>query len=266
MSAADNLENNNDRVAYTSYSPLDKIVATYSGSFVVGTDTVTRSYTLAGFPNVVNVFRIPHGLSRPVFVESQWSVDGSAYFEGGGTPNASDQGCIAYSDRTYVYIMSNGYITAGTRVYYRVVCDWIEDFDQTNPDVPGFISGQNVVNFYSGWVAARVLRQGVANVSTTSPTTTNVLTTVDHNLGYAPEVRVYIESFADEVWPLNYGGLNNLHLVDDSQVECQVFSDATSLAINTVMKAANGSRRVWYRLYGKRGDYITAITVSALNV
>lgn len=258
MTASDNLLSNIDKVAYTTYFDAEKIVKTFKGSFRYSTDTVTRSYTLAGAPYNVQVFKIAHGFTRPVFVEMLWSLDNSFYVVGGARFDTSGNSAIAYSDSSFVYIMIND-VGAGTPVYFRVICSWISDYDDTNPSVPSF---QDLPANYTQVLTSRavipaVVKRGVINASTSSAFLVNVEGTVAHGLGYSPSCRAYIESFSGEVWPLNYGGTMNPYLVDDDQVEAQIFATTTQFISDMIMKSVNGTRRMWYVLYAKQGDLIT---------
>jgi hypothetical protein len=255
VSTSNNLITNLDKVAYNTYLNAEKIVKTFAGSFLYGTSTTTRNYTLAGFPNAVQVYKIPHGFTRPVFVELLWSED-NAYYILGGAANGPRGYATAYSDSTFIYIMPTTYAN-GTRLYYKLVCTWIDEYDATNPSIAPFaeIPDSYTQVFNSRSVIPAVVRSGVVDFSTSSAVLTDVFATVTHGLGYAPEMKCFIESFSGEVWPLNYGGSSNPYEVDDSQVEAQVFTSTTEFIADASIKAANGQRRLWYILYGKQGDF-----------
>lgn len=253
MGAPENIITNSSKIAYTTYFNTEKIVKTFSGSFLYTTSTTTRSYTLSGVANNVQVFKIPHGFTRPVFVELRWSLDNSYYVLGGTSYDSGGNYAIAYSDSTYIYIMPSA-LSGGTQVYYEIVCTWIDDFDTTNPSVSAFsdIPDTYTQVFNSRAVVPLVMKSGVLNSSTTSGVLANTYTTVNHGLGYAPETKVFIESFSGEVWPLNYGGASNPYLIDDNQVEGQIFTSTTDLTVNMTMKSVNGTRRAWYVLYSQQ--------------
>lgn len=254
MSVPDNLLTNLDKVAYNTYFDAEKVVKTFTGSFLYSTGTTTRSYTLAGLPYNVQVFKIIHGFTRPVFVELLWSVDNVDFAVGGSGGDATGNTAIAYSDSTFIYIM-NSALTAGTTVYYKIICTWINDYDTTNPSIAAFaeIPESYTQVFNSRSIIPSVIKQGTVISSTSSGAMTDVFSEVVHDLGYAPDVRVYIESFSGEVWPLNHSGVSNPYLVDDSQVEAQVFLTTTKLITDVLTKSANGSRKLWYMIYADSG-------------
>lgn len=253
MGLADNL----DKVAYNTVYPTDKIVFTESGSFLHTTDTQTRTYDNFGFPFDVERYRIRHGFDRPVFVECLWSRNsGTQYQPAGGNSDGSSNYVIAYSDSTYVYIECSGGITSGQRVYYQLICSWIQEYDTTNPSVEPFTNLPTTYTqvFNSRSVIPSIVKEGVLQLSTTSGTFTNVLGTIAHNLGYTPSPKVYFEAFDGEVWPMNYGGNQNPYLIDTDQAECNCFVDDTTLTINAIIKSGNGVRNFWYKLYAPIGD------------
>lgn len=253
MALVDNL----DKVAYNTFYSTDKIVQTMTGSFRYGTDTTTRNYTLAGAPNNQQVYRIPHGYTRPLFVEMFWSTDNISYYVGTGADNGTAYG-IAYSDSTYIYIMPSA-LAAGTPFYYKLVCSWIEDWDTTNPTIDAFddLPPTYTQTFNSRSIIPSIVQKGVVQASTASVFMTSVQVQTPHNLGYAPEMKVYFEAFSNEVWPMNAGGAANPYLVDDSQLELVAFTGTAQLATVFTIKASNGTRRAWYSLYGNRGGTVT---------
>lgn len=257
MSASDNLANNLNKVQYNTFFSTHKIVQSYVGSFRYGTDTVTRNYTLSGLPNPQQAFRIEHGYTRPLMVELEWSTDGSSYYVGNGADNGVAYG-IAYSDSTYIYVMPSQ-LAAGTVFYYKLVCTWIDDYDTTNPTIGEFddLPAAYTQTFNSRSRIPSIVRQGVLSGSTPSPTLASVQIPYTHLLGYSPEMKVYIEAFSGEVWPMNAGGAANPYLVDDNQVEGVAFTDVSQLTVFLNMKSVNGTRRAWFSLYGKQADPIS---------
>jgi hypothetical protein len=255
MPGIDNLRANTDKLSYNSVLGTDKIVKTYTGSFVFTTDTITRSYTLAGSPNNQKVYRFAHGFTRPGFVDLQWSVDGISYWQGGGTPDTSTNFAIGYSDSTYIYIMPNQAYFPGDRIYYKILFSWLDDFDTTDPVIAALETrpADYTQTFNSRVLAPTIIDSDVLSLSTASVFLDDVVQTValPTGIAYAPFMKVYIEAFPGEVWPLNYGGTGNVYLVDDSQVEGQAFTSPTQFIVDLSMKASNGTRRVWYNLYGR---------------
>lgn len=259
MTAADNLASNIEKVAYNTYYPTEKIVKNFVGSFNYTTDTIIRNLTFAGFPSPISVYRFVHGYTRPLFVELFWSLDNSSYYLGGAANDDTGKYITAYSDSTYIYIQPTP-LSANQIVYYKIVCSWIDDYDTTNPTVAPFsdLPANYTQVFNSRNSIPSIVQQGSITASSSSAFYTDITSLVPHNLGYAPNMKVYIESMPGEVWPLNYGGTSNPYLVDDNQVEAQAFTSNTDLILNPLMKSGNGTRKFWYMLYAKRSDFLTA--------
>lgn len=260
MGAPENHLSNLTKVAYTTYYDTEKVVKTFTGSFKYSTSTTTRNYTLAGFPNAVQVYKLPHGFDRPVFCEMFWSLDQTNWDVGGASSSNGSDYAIAYSDSNFVYIMTTT-LAAGTDVYFKIICSWIPDYDTTNPSVPAFaeIPASFTQVFNSRSRIPAVVQQDVLVGSTTSATLTDVTLIASHSLGYAPAAKAYIESFSGEVWPLNYGGAGNPYMVDDSQVEAQFFTTPTQFIGDMYTKSANGQRKLWYFLYGETNEFIDGV-------
>jgi len=249
------LEDNLDKVAYNTVYPTDKIVLTRSGSFLHTTETETRTYDFFGSPFDVERYVIKHNFDRPVFIEGTWSVSATTDQALGGNSDGSSRYAIGYSDDTNVYIEC-GNISSGVRVYYEIICSWIDDYDDTNPSVEPFkdLPATYTQVFNSRSVIPSVIKQGELSLSTASGSFTNVLGTLPHGFSFTPNPKVYFEAFSGEVWPMNYGGNSNPYLLDTDQVECNCFTDGTNLIINAIMKSGNGTRRFWYKLYAPVGD------------
>lgn len=233
--------NNLDNVAFASPKPVDKIVRVFTGSYDRATQVTGRTYTNVGFPLNVYFYRIAHGLGRPVACEMIDSEDGGVGYYDGGIRR------IAPSDSTYIYIFDSvGAPGAGT-VNYKVWCSWIDDYDTSNPTIDTVTYSSNPTQFDSRENYQKIADQDVLNFS---PGTFGAeeTKTVIHDLGYAPNAKVYFEAFANEVWPLNAGGVNNLFLVDDFQEEAELRITNTEIEVK-MGRYSNSVRRAWYRIY-----------------
>ncbi len=241
------LSSNVNEISYYSEYSIDKIARIYTGSYNSATDVISRNYTLAGSPYTVYLYRILHGMTRPLACELQWSIDGGVTYIDGGAYSAPAVSKIAFSDSTYVYIFDAQGIAGVGTVNYRLYCSWIDNYDNTNPletvetysDVPQQfdsrenyqkIQNQDVVSFTPGTFGA-IETQVIANP-----------------LGYTPNVKVWFEAFAGEVWPLNAGGTSNLFLVDDAQDESSLSIGTNNFSI-TMRKFSNTTKRAWYKQY-----------------
>jgi hypothetical protein len=246
MAAIDNLLTNIEKVTHTSVFNAEKVVRVIEGTYIQGTDTDTVAYDLGN----QQVFKVAHGFDRPLFPDLYWSLDGAYFQSGGGSFINNTSYAIAFSDSTYIYIMAIG-VANGTPVYYKVACSWITDYDGTDPFVPEFNEYPDYFRrtFDSDFTTLMIVTEGSMEFSTTSGTLTNVTQTISHGLPYTPFAKVYIESIAGQVWPLNYGGAANPYLVQSDQVEGVYFSNPSQFIIDLDMKSSNGVRKAWYFLY-----------------
>lgn len=240
------------KVGFTSLYNTEKIVKVFEGTFEYDVDTTSRAFDFA----TAEVYLIPHGFTRPVFTELFWSLNDVEYYVGGGLADIDDTAfAISYSDSDNVGIMVLPYsapIASGTVIYYKVVCGWINDYDDTDPMIEAFSDFPDTyrLNFNSRYQTSTIATEGKFTLTTASGTVTDVFDSEEHGLNYTPIIKCYYNAFPGEVWPLNYGGAKNPYLVDASdQVEGLAFVDATSVTVDAVMKAGSGEVNFWYMLY-----------------
>lgn len=209
-------------VAFASATPIDKIVRIFTGTYQ-SADLITRVGDIA----TAYVYRIPHGLPRPVACELITSTDGGTTWDLGINK-------IAFSDSTYVYIF-HGYAASGP-VMYKAYCSWIDDYDSTNPLIDRINYAEQPIQFDS--------RANYQKIYDQDEITVNGTTSITHPLGYAPNSKVFFAAFSGEVWPLNYGGVRNAYLYDSTQVEAknEIYSDRIDIT-------TSASARCWYRIY-----------------
>lgn len=221
MSLTDNM----DRVAFSGRHTTDKIVRIFTGTYDSG-DLETR----VGGLGTIYVYKIAHGLTRPVFCDLITSTDGGTTWDLGISK-------IAFSDDTYVYIF-HGFATTGTPVDYKVYCTWIDNYDATDPLVDVQTYSSNPVQFDGRLNYQKVHSQDVVTIDSA----TEVIT---HDLGYTPNAKVFFEALPNEVWPLNIGGASNPFLYESTQVEAGAAIYDDRLEITT----DSGSARCWWRIY-----------------
>lgn len=231
MSLTDNLAN----VSFSSTLETDKIVGVYEGSFNAATAPL-----LGG---IYAYTAIAHAFTRPVFLKSQFSLDGITWSdENSSSPfEASAALGIAYSTSSNIYVVYAG--TTGT-IYYRVIAFWIDDFDTTNPGVPPTQGSSSNVWFDSRLNYLKIKEKDFFTVTGSSTTTT-----IPHNLGYEPNVRVFCESLPGEVWPATFGGTKNFWLYDFDFIECEVEVTTTSVNFDTVGSGSSPTSKIWYIIY-----------------
>ena len=236
------LVSNATKVSYFSGYINDKLVRVFTGSYNAATDLTER----AGDLGPIYVYRIAHGLTRPVFCELLWSDDGGTTFYDMGVGNLAGSAKIAFSDSTYVYIF-HGYSTAAATITYKVYCSWIENYDATDPLVDTISYTNAPIQFDSRLNFQKIYLQDELSFTPGTFGTTETQS-ISHPLGYTPNVKFYFEPFTNEVWPANGGGSSNFFLYDFEQdeAELEIYDSRVDFIIN---KFSNATRRGWYRIY-----------------
>lgn len=219
--------------SYYSPAAIDKIVGIFTGSFTAG------AANLGGFLYQSSFL---HSFSRPVFCELRWSTDGTNYIDGGSSLSATGDACISYSDVNNIYVTTTK--TSGT-VYYQVVCTWIDNYETTTRFITPALPSSTNAYFNSLDNYQKVFLSNTFTVSGTGGTTN-----ITHNLGYAPNVKIFFESVSGQVWPQIAGGVGDIWLyAPATQYECYDLIDTTKVAITTTGGASSVSARVWCRIY-----------------
>lgn len=214
-----------NKVSFYSGALIDKPVYTKSDTFTIG------SANVAGY---LYRLTIPHTIGRPMF------MDGNFAYNGNNTMNGYE--FIVYSDANNIYILTYG--TAGKTVTYNIVGQWIDDYDDTNPDVtPQFLAATSTnLAFDSRKNYRKVAAHGqIPIISNTSQSVSNPTKKIT-------QYQLYFNSFSGQVWPQISGGVNDIWLYDiDNQNEVSAYVDAADLHIevSTYQQPMN----VWYRIY-----------------
>lgn len=223
---------NQTNVAFASSLVTDKIVGVYEGSF--DTDTAPQ---LGGY---IAYTSFAHTFTRPVFTKLQTSSDQVNWKDG----NSSNTYSISYATSNSIFVLhapGNGVI------YYRVIAFWIDDYDTTNPAVPPTVGSESEVYFDSRLNYQKIAYEGELTIPAATITLTNTIT---HNLGYKPNVRVYNEALAGEVWPANFGGgFSNYWYYDTKMVETEVKIFDNTIQILSSGGVSSPASKVWYRIY-----------------
>lgn len=229
------LVSNAHNVAFSTRWPSDKIVGVWEGTFNRATD-VTK---ITGSFGDIYVYKIAHGFNRPLAVDLLWKISGG-WADGGSTDTAGDIS-IAYSDSTYIYIVSSLFATAVGTFYYKVIANWITDYDNTNPLVASYVSSNKTKLFDTSVNYQKIYAQDVLSF------TADGVKPGSHNLGYRPNFRVFYEAFSGQVWPMYAGGSSNPFLYDAAMVECAAWVDAAN--VNVYLSTVSGTKRAWYKVY-----------------
>jgi hypothetical protein len=219
-------------IGFSTAFAVDKIVGIYTGRYTSGTDTTT----LGGF---IYRYAIPHSFTRPVFCELLWSTDGVNYLDGGSSSG------IATSDLSNIYVLTTQ--PTGT-IYYKIICTWIDNYDNTNPSITPVLNTTNDVYFDSRYNYQKIY---VTNVTTVSGGVVDATKNIAHPLGYAPNSKVFIESLPGEVWPAGqYGSSNGFSYAPDYQYEALTLITNSQLQVtyHTGISGA-ATARIWYKIY-----------------
>lgn len=228
------------KISFFSALNIDKIVGVWEGSFekgnaVLRTGDVTNLY----------LYSIPHGFTRPLFVDLLWSDDNVTWADAGGS--LGSEFSTAFSDSTNIYIISSiGSSATGTR-YYKAIGFWIDTYDATNPLVPSFHAQEQPVLFDSRVNYQKIHTEGSTTYSAGTFGAAQTVT-VNHTLGYAPNSRGWFESISGEVWPMHKGGASNPFNYSFAQDEAliKIYSDRIDIEVN---KFSNATRKIWYKIY-----------------
>lgn len=229
------LQSNASNVAFASAYAVDKIVGIYQGSY----NSATQTTTLGGY---LYQFSIPHTFTRPVFTELLVSTDGVNY-QDGGSSGGTLQG-IAYSDSSNIYVTTGN--SSGT-IFYKVIASWIDNYDATDPVItPVLQSLTGSIFFDSRQNYQKTFMSGIETATTKNSDNFFVET---HNLGYAPNAKMYFESVTGQVWPQIDGGTNDFWLYATTQSECYAIINSTQLNIDCFIPTSGHNTRIWWRIY-----------------
>ena len=229
-----------EHTSFTSNVFTDKIVGLWEGSFNKATQTTART---SAFLSTLYVHAIPHNFGRPAFPSLLWSNNGGTNWYDGGSL-VGGEAVIAFSSSNNMYIAST---SNSGNIVYRLVADWINEYDYSDPLVDEFIPQSKHTNFDS-----RANYQKVSTLGTeTYPPgqfSSQITIPIYHGLGYIPNAKVFFESVENELWPIHAGGASNPFLYSSTQDEATMSIGASSVSVN-VFRSSNQTRRIWYKVY-----------------
>lgn len=229
------LLSNAQDVSFTTRWPSDKIVGVWEGSFNRATDVIE----VVGDSGSIFVYRVAHGLPRPVFSDLLWKI-GGAWTDGGSADSIGDVS-ISYCDSTYLYIVSSVFVPAAGTFQYKVIGSWITDYDATNPLVASYVSTNKTKVFDTSVNYQKIYDQNVLTFPSAATQS------VSHPLGYRANFRVFYEAITGEVWPMYAGGASNPFLYDSSMTECRARMKTTALEVQ--LETVVTTKRAWYKIY-----------------
>ena len=221
-------------VLFSTAFETDKICGIYTGSY----NAANYNTVLGGYLYQTN---LTHNFTRPVFCEALFSTDGTNYFpngQGNGTTNAN-----VYSDSSNIYFITNA--DTGT-IYYKLVCTWINNYDTSNPLI-NFVNQSTNTSITA--FDSRQNYQKIALSGMLTPTNTGSFP-INHNLGYAPNYKLYFNSLPGQVWPAIAGGAGDFWNYESQQCELSGVANSTSLIVSyDVGSGSASSFNLWYRIY-----------------
>ena len=229
------LVSNATNVAFASPYDVDKIIFVQEGSFNRATDVIVHS----GDFGDIYLYRVAHGFTRPLFVDLLWKLAG-AWTDGGSLDGASETS-IAFADSTYVYIVSSVFAPAVGTMEYKVIGNWISEYDTTNPLVESFQSSTKKTNFDSRDNYQKIYLQDELTFNSASTQS------VAHDLERKANFRVFYEAITGEVWPAFAGGASNPFLYDSAMTECR--ARMTTAALGIELETVATPKRAWYKIY-----------------
>jgi hypothetical protein len=237
MSQVSNAQN----IAFSTAFATDKICGIYNGSFA-GTayDTVYAGY--------LYVKKIPHTFGRPVMCEGLFSYDNTNFFPSGTGYSIGTSFCM-YSDNSFIYILYENTINT---VYYKIVATWIDNYDLNNPLItPVLSSSSSYTKFFdSRYNYQKVLMSGVITLPNPG-VGVDTPVSINHNLGYLPNYKLYFESLPNQVWEQIGGGSQDVFLYNSAQ-QFELYDECTTTTLNLHLLSGSSSAptaRCWYRIY-----------------
>lgn len=231
------LEDNLRSTSFTSTHPMDKVVRVDSGSFNAGT-----APKLGG---TIPYTSFSHGFTRPVFTKLLFSDDNSIWFDG-NTSVPGKTNAITYSTSSKIFVLTSK--SSGT-LYYRVMSFWIDNYDGTNPLVAPTVGSSSDFYFDSRLNYKKIKEQGSYTRPSGSVTGPTHSKTISHNLGYVPNVLVYIEALPGEIWSPHWGGTKNPWLYDIDMIEVHPKLETNSIKVDTFGSTNSPSAEVFYIIY-----------------
>ena len=180
---------------------------------------------------------IPHGLPFTPLVDMVWSYNSNfsvTYSDNAGPAPSAVYGWVfdlqvtVQSDATNIYINAGGPAAAAT-VYYRVFAFQPDD---SNVELPATASSGDSFVLNSTYNYAKLLTAGHVSYGTGA-----VSMVIPHNLGYIPQVKVWLKSTR----------LNPLNALSDDPFLWRI--DATTASITVSNTSTFTAGTMYYRIY-----------------
>lgn len=223
---------NQQNIAFSTSYQTDKIVGVYSGSFNTGSAPKLGGY--------IAYTSFSHTFTRPVFTKLQTSTDQVSWID----ENSGDLYAISYSTASQIFVL---HADTGAVIYYRVIAFWIDDYDTTNPLVPPTVGSISNITFDSRLNYQKLAMSGELTIPAGTALQTD---TINHSLGYKPNVRVFAEAYPGEVWLANFGGVGgNYWDYTGTMLQVEVEINSNNIVLYSAMAFSSPASKVWYRIY-----------------
>lgn len=195
MGAPENLLTNYDKVAYTSYFDMDKIIGILSGSISVAAPT-------AGQVVLTGTTTHDTGFGETCYFQGIFSVDGGTTWNdfAAMTPNLSVPGMPVFQTQNCDCYMVGGVITVSADNYYNFVSassaakTFLYKIALFAKNAQGTIQPLTIDEttfFDSRYNYHKIFVQDSISFNSSSGVTKSV--TIPHSLGYVPRVRAFFQ-------------------------------------------------------------------------
>lgn len=213
--------------------PLDKVVFFSSGSFTVPNMTLGR-------------VDIPHDLSFTPLAFGNWSLTSDfdvSYEFGSGPPNTSNPQSSAFrldprltSTSSIVRVEQGNYFFGGTAtIYYRVFC--LQPTTAAPTPIPFTNAGVDDFMINTDQIQVQLIDAGIHDFPNVFGAS-YIVTLLDHNLGYRPQVMAWIE---------RDGFIEHKYMAATGFGSVDVIPTTTDVSLRVVASSLGG--RLHYRIY-----------------
>ena len=226
---------------YASSLDLDKICGVYTGSY----DLTTYNNILGGY---LYQKSFSHGLTQPAFAYGLFSTDQINWVPSGVNLSGSILPALVYTDSTNFNILIGS--NAGL-LYYKIILQWIKDYNSLNVLTSASINTTNVVPYFSTKYNYQKI-QNIVPITISAPAASSSGTYLyNHNLGVYINYKVFFNSLPGQVWQATAGGTGDFWLYNfASQIEVSSISDANNIQIKWFSGSSPPSSfNVWIIVY-----------------
>ena len=229
-------------VEFYSGVQTDKIIGVWEGEF----ETSTAPTWPDSFSSVTYT-TIEHNFGQYVFTKLIWSTDKYNWQDGGASRDASFKSGLASSDNTYIYISTT--LLTGP-FYYKVMAFWPEEMGEAVHKIPITPTTDASSDL---WFDGRRDYQKIHSFGSqiVDPGIGGETVTINHDLGYYPNCRGYVESVPGNCLPATFGGTKNpwstIDVIDF--IEMQLDITNSDLVLDFYGSTTSPAVRMWWLIY-----------------